>query len=424
MSERTADLWGGQEDGSNVVSRAVERAQWKKEVTWQRLRGFLHHRSDEPFYFLSRGRKIFDIVSLVALIVAAVFCSITQFRAGELREKTFKEEFHALVGNRTVSKIRSLIKTNPGLLRNQTSPATVARLQDIVTCVKEGKVETHRHRIILTAVVLTGWFISFLVHFSIYLLSKVKFQRVFPRRQLAFNWRRVLPDTAAGVKIPYSPVYLAPTVRALRQMVNDVKEGTIPATAPTKFLLSANGRAFLNRATKRFNDKIQLFDNELVRKNRRGTLSFFFITLVCVSLGMTAAYEDSAASTKCKFRILLLAFMEKFSFTLLAAFALASFAGVGQYSQLTCVREKLCRLTEDEKFLISLIAANSDDPFTGVARSESSGYANIKVPGDTEVFVPMHASLFAYKMARTLDSGPIRMYNRNAPDSFGNYEMT
>lgn len=428
MSERTVDLWGEQEDGSNTMSRAIERAYWKKEMVWQRLGSFLHQRSDEPFYFLSRGRKIFDIASLIALVVAAVFCSFTQYNAGVQRETDFNAEFSHIVFNQTAKEIRDQLKSSSGIdkLREVYGAESVTKLQDIITCVKDRNKEGNKQQIILTTVVLTGWALSFLVHFTIYLISSIKFQRIFPRRKLGFKWKRQLPDqTPPTVRIPYSPVSLAPTVRALRKMVKDVKEGTVPVSAPTKFLLSANGRQFLNRACKRFNDKVQLFDNEMVRINRRGTFSFYLITLVCVSLGMTAAYEDSSATDKCRFRVLLLAFMEKFSFTLLAAFALASFAGVSQYSQLTCVREKLCRLTDDEKFLISLIAANSNEPFTGVARSESSGYAHIETPGDTEIFVPMHASLFAYKQARTLDNtSPMRLYNHNAPDNFANYEMT
>lgn len=374
----------------------LEKMQWRKEKWYRRLLNYLHSTPrDEPFHFLSRGRKMFDFVSILILITLAGATCTWQFNAGVERRDALAKVW--------VEQHNS----------NATHP--------LAQCV----LPTATHRVLMEFFICIA--ITTTLHIGILLLSSVRCQLVFPLRRLNFKWRRKLPPVAASAKryeITTKPFQLAPTCRSLRECVAQVRLGSVPLDAPTRFLLSVRGRTFLNQACARLHDNLQLYDDELVRRNRRGTWTFFLISLICVTVSMAAAYEDPNVALNCSFRKLVLSFLERFSFTLLAAFAVASFAGVSHYNQLICVRERLHRLTDDERFLMSLIAANTTAPFRGVAPSFTSGYARLIEPGDTKVFQAIHASLFAYKMARTAQTGSTRMYNIQANDCFENYDMT
>lgn len=418
------------DDDSGLIHRTIERARWRKEKVWRRMLAFSNEKSTEPFQFLSRGRRVFDVVSIVTLVVFCIFATFWQMSAGSARRDRLEE----------VWKAKYFLDNGKKVLRNL-SVDTWPMANDTWY---EGQTDPYKHRWHMNCIERRGnlppifgrltinpfeifitYSITAIVHAFILLLSSIRCEFVFPNRKLNFKWRRKFKDSASNRhSVRYSNIYLGPTTRSLRELVDLVRAGKAKLDEPSRFLLSSYGRAFLNRVTARIHVSLQLYDDDLVRRHRRGTWTFFFINLISVCISMAAAYEDSGASDTCEVRTLLLAFLEKFSFTLLAAFAIASFAGVSQYSQLICVREKLSRLTEDEKFLISLIAANTDVEFRGVARSESSGYAKIMDPGDAEVFIPMHASLFAYKQARTFQNGSTRLYNETAPDEFGNYDMT
>lgn len=103
------------------------------------------------------------------------------------------------------------------------------------------------------------------------------------------------------------------------------------------------------------------------------------------------------------------------SLTFIAVLAILAFAGFGTATDLmTCS----LRLKLDEKFLISLLA---DQDFHGFARTDSSGYAVIDVPGEENVFIPIHMSLFAFKEVRVGDSGDVHLYNKTYSDTVGNF---
>lgn len=346
------------------------------ERKWQYVVTFLNKRPEEPFHFSTRGRILFEVITTFLLACACGFTSVWQIEAGLMRK---------------CDTGTTIVKSNILAVRG----------------------------------VLAGsWGATLLVHFTILLVSSVRFQTVFPYRKLVFNkFRRTVVDPDPNApKIPIMRGRLAPTVRALRETVAKAKNNEVSLYAATQFLLSPNGRRFLNHALRRMRGKLQLLDGNLVRVNRKSaTFSFFLITLLCVTSSLAAAYVSERS---CQGRFLFIEFLDKFSFTLLAVFAIASFSGISEYSQIICMKVSLYRLTEDEKFLISLLAANTEEHFSGFAHSESSGYANIEHAGDTEVFLPVHMSLFAYKRAKTLGVGRLRTYNKEADDSEGNYEMS
>lgn len=352
----------------------LERLVDNLERKWQQLVKFLNKRPDEPFYYATRGRLLFECLTTIFLLGLCGFTSLWQYNAG--------------------------IQHNNDYCPSSSYYAAVR------------------------GVLAGAYGATFFIHFSILLISSVRFDVVFPLRKLDFSkYRRKLLDPDPNLpRFPVSLHQLAPTVRALRAAVDAAKSGDGPPYAATQFLLSLQGRRFLNRVLMRMRGKLQLLDGVLVRVDRKSTtFSFWLITQICVTSSMAAAYVEVEG---CKTRIIILAFLDKFSFTLLAVFAIVSFSGISEYSQVVCLKESLCPLTSDEKFLISLIAANSNEKFTGFARSESSGYAGIEGAGMKQVFMPMHMSLFAYKRARTAGDGELRLYNKDADDCPGNYEMS
>jgi len=172
--------------------------------------------------------------------------------------------------------------------------------------------------------------------------------------------------------------------------------------------------------------KLQLLDMHLVRIDdnqllRQGIL--YLIVTVCSTASVASAYAESQ---NCSGRILVVNFMDKFSITLLTILAISAFAGLSEYAQLFCTFEEKFSLSDDECFLISLIAANTDQPFHGLAQTDSSGYANTEQLGPKSVFIPMHMSLFAYKKAKTKERGEYRLYYKTEKtdlDVEGNYFM-
>eukprot|EP00171_Calliarthron_tuberculosum_P021678 IDg21678t1 len=352
----------------------LERFLDSMERKWQSVVLFLNRRPDEPFYYSTRGRIIFECITTTMLLGLCGFTSHWQIHAG-------------LEYNRRLCK-------------------------------------TTNHASAVRGVLAGAYGATSLVHFSILIISSVRFNVVFPFRKLNFSkYRRKIIDPHPNIqRIPVSMRLLSPTISALREAVSAAKRGEGPPYAATQFLLSQSGRRFLNRALNRMRGKLQLYDDVLVRVDRKSTtFSFWLVTQICVTSSMAAAYVEVS---DCSVRLLIIAFLDKFSFTLLAVLAVAAFSGVAEYSQIVCLKESLCRLTNDEKFLISLIAANTEEPFTGFARSESSGYVNIEREGDKEVFMPMHMSLFAYKKARTNSEGECRLYDPKANDCPGNYDLS
>lgn len=369
----------------NFISQFIERARWKKEKSWRHILDIVHKQPDEPFRFLTRGRRIFDIVSICALLVLVFITTFWQTSAGIARRE----------------RLKAIWRT-----KHNSAPDSA-----LMKCVKL----TSRDVVLLEVIIC--YLITTALHIIILLISSIRTQLVFPLRKLNFKFERIdSVPVSEYTEYPECVQYQLPTKTATNvEIIKWLRVNSVSSPhLATRFLLSAQGRRFLNRMCTRLHDSLQLYDNELVRRHRRGSVSFYLITVICVTISMAAAYEDSGASDVCDFSKLLLAFLEKASFTLLAAFAIASFAGCSSYSQLIYTREKLCRLTNDEKFVISLVAANTEAPFNGFSERDSSNfsitesgqvtafvpvsaYVRIKELGNVDVFIPLHNSLFAYR---------------------------
>lgn len=66
-----------------------------------------------------------------------------------------------------------------------------------------------------------------------------------------------------------------------------------------------------------------------------------------------------------------------------------------EYVRLVSESLKEHPLTDDEKFLISLLALNTDGAFNGFRRNQN--YANVQSSGDVHVFLPMSSWLSVYR---------------------------
>lgn len=269
------------------------------------------------------------------------------------------------------------------------------------------------------------YFTTFIVQLAIYVAYSARFKKVFPKSELKFHIfeRRIPPlsqEASEETTIPYSRRNLKLTIHALRKLIKGVERGEKPLFSATKFLLSSEGKNFLNEACRRFK-KLQLFDNRLVRIDESQFMRQVLLWLgvsICCTASVAAAYAESQ---NCSGKLLFVHFLDKFSITLLTVLALAAFAGLSEYAQIFCTFEEKMPLSDDECFLLSLVAANSEETFRGIASSDTSGYANILHPGSKPVFIPIHMSLFAFKKARTVQEGTQRLYNKNAADCLGNY---
>lgn len=345
--------------------------------------------AEEPFIFSTRAKSLTELGVFCSLLLLLIFTSNWQLSEGRARNK-------------------QLVCKDP---------------------VRVGLALTY----IVTAV----------VQLATYLMYSARFKKVFQRKELNYTFFRrnvdimppeftdeesppALPSSSrsATPTIPYERHKLRPTIRALRKTVRLVERGDAPLLTATHFLLSEKGQAFLAEGCHRL-QKLRLLDNSLVRIDESQLarqVLFWLVVNVCCTASVAVAYTESDT---CSGKLLFVYFLDKFSITLLTVIAIAAFAGLVEYSQLFCEREEKQRLTEDERFIISLIAANSAEHFYGFARSPHSGYANLQQEGEKDVFLPMHMSYFAYKRARTAqDGGNVRLYGKSANDCVGNYYMS
>ncbi len=349
---------------------------FKREVRepWKDIHAALFTKTaEEPFIFSTRAKTVSEISVFVALLFLFVFTSQWQISEGIARNRELECE--------------DRVKTGLALT----------------------------------------YFITLAVQFIIYLVFSARFKKVFPAEKINFVFfERKIPSSEEPEnpedEIPYTKWNLKTTIRAVRSLLRQVSAGEKNLFTVTKFLLSQDGKNFLAESCQRLH-KLQLFDNRLARIDEgqfvRQVLLFLGVSC-CSTASVAAAYAESE---NCSGKLLIVNFLDKFSITLLTILAIAAFAGLSEYAQIFCTFEEKNNLSDDECFLISLIAANTDEKFYGLAKSENSSYANIAQIGEKEVFIPMHMSLFVYKKARTIGDEPLRVYNQNANDCVGNYAM-
>lgn len=202
--------------------------------------------------------------------------------------------------------------------------------------------------------------------------SKSKFDKVLPRGK----WTIPDPVNPFRLRSEASPIQfsvsLATTARAIRERMATKDVGDTDGLREIEtFLKSVNGREFLSAAhagVRRF----RVLDGKLVRKSRFKHMAFFMASNLCCMVAVLAALQDSPKCTE--FRDVFLAFLEFLSITVLTLITITAFGGITEYYMLFIAKGSF-PVTDDEKLLISLVAANSDFAFSAFKPNEHSDYA-------------------------------------------------
>eukprot|EP00171_Calliarthron_tuberculosum_P005220 IDg5220t1 len=229
-------------------------------LRFERITYLLRKRGEEPFYFASPGRLIVEYAILLVLLAVALATGALQEIEGRHR-----------------------MKCNPLWVSS-----------------------------IITAVA------TYAVNLFVYIIAeKLRFYNIFPHKKLDFSFERIVADGDSGTCIPYSRFCLLPTVRALKETVEQVKDGEKPLLTVTSFLRSAKGKAFLRRVLKRLR-RVKLLDGELVRICHRNAYYFTLVTQTCLHLSVASGFRETRES--CDSLLVFMKAINYFSLTLIAIF--------------------------------------------------------------------------------------------------------
>lgn len=161
---------------------------------------------------------------------------------------------------------------------------------------------------------------------------------------------------------------------------------------PVLFLRSEYGQGFLHDIAFRV-QRLQLLDGQMVRQEKwRKLLLGSIISLCC----WAAVGGARLQAEKCLPANLAFGFMEIITITLITLIAASTFLGYSEYVH--WITETLTRhpLSKDEKFLISLLALNTNLKFRGFQATQD--YADVTEPGNVDAFIPMEGVLRAYTL--------------------------
>lgn len=179
----------------------------------------------------------------------------------------------------------------------------------------------------------------------------------------------------------------------LRDLVTRVENGELPFHTPSAYLTSVESELFYTKAINRMKFFLKVVDGTVVRSRPfRAVLAFVVVLLSC-SFSISAAFSTAES---CAVTIVFFQFLEFFSLSFLTALGIMIFAGFNDYNRFRYMFMDGFPFTEDEKFIISLVAANTDVQLNGFAREDFAEYANLGLVGHSEAFVPLHKSLLAF----------------------------
>lgn len=136
----------------------------KFELKWLELTNFLRRYPTEPFEFQSRGRKLFDVASIVFLSLVVGVTGLWQVTAGIERQK----------------RLETLWRTKYNSDQRNA----------LYKCVWVSS----WNRVVFELFVCVA--ICATIHVLILLIASVRCKSLYPRRQLDFSWKRDLGLTA------------------------------------------------------------------------------------------------------------------------------------------------------------------------------------------------------------------------------------
>lgn len=236
-----------------------------------------------------------------------------------------------------------------------------------------------------------------------------------------FKFLKPISKTLSA-RIRLHPINLEPTITDLRALVKKVESGTAPLDAPSTFLRTARGQTFLRRALRRIK-RLHICQGQLVRVHWARAYLLFNFVLFCNVVSLAGAYQATFKEKKCGVGALVFTFLNDFGLTFLAVISAFAFAGYSNYAELVGTSEEKCRLTDEEKFLISLVAANSDAKFRGLYSGEGKSYADVEEDGEVEAFLTLHSSLFAYCKPTVVGDGEVRFFDPDGTATLENYSV-
>ena len=157
-----------------------------------------------------------------------------------------------------------------------------------------------------------------------------------------------------------------------------------------ELLKSSYGQDFLFDVAHRVR-RLRLRRGKMVRREKWKMLLLNSVVSLCwwVAIGGARVRVDSCnAAEWC------LEFLEIITITLLTLVAVSNFFGCPEYINLMSESLSNNPLTQDEKFLISLLAMNTTIGFNGFKKTQT--YARIEKEGDIDAFLPMHEMCRVY----------------------------
>ena len=201
------------------------------------------------------------------------------------------------------------------------------------------------------------------------------------------EYRKYIPQTLLQAR------GLTDIVRQLIFLVERVEKGEVPFHTPSAYLTSVESELFFTKAIFRMKFLLKVVDRSVVRSRPGRAVMAFFVVLLSCSFSVSAAL---ATAESCTATIVFFQFLEFFSLSFLTALGIMIFAGFSDYNRFRYIYMDTYPFTEDEKFIISLVAANRDFQLNGFVKEDFADYANVGLEGQSDAFVPLHKSLLPY----------------------------
>ena len=196
--------------------------------------------------------------------------------------------------------------------------------------------------------------------------------------------------------VPESLLYatgLTDIATKLRELVQRVENNEVPFETPSAYLTSPEAEEFFKKATWRMKFFLKVVNGTVVRSRPLRAVLAFVVVLLSCSFSVAAAM---ATADSCTDTIVFFQFLEFFSLSFLTALGIMIFAGFNDYNRFRYMFVDVYPFTENEKFIISLVAANRDVQLNGFLREDFADYAKLGLEGDAAAFIPLHSSLLPF----------------------------
>ena len=187
---------------------------------------------------------------------------------------------------------------------------------------------------------------------------------------------------------------LSDIVTELFKLVESVENKKLPLQTPSAYLTSNKSKEFFTKAASRIHFFLKVVNGNAVRSSPLRAVLAFVVILLSSTFSLLAAL---ATADSCKVTIVFYQFLEFFSLSFLTVLGLIVFTGFHDYDQFRYMPLDIYPLSKDEKFIISLIAANTNIQLNGFSQETFATYAKLDDEGKVKGFVELHDSLLLFK---------------------------